>query len=55
MIELRKIIDTWNMIEKYDIQGWKSTDRNSVMIPAVEYNRMLAASKNKEYIKNLLK
>ena len=52
-IELRNIIDTWNMIDKYNVIDYKEKDSISILVSEAEYNRMMNASKNKEYIKNL--
>lgn len=55
MKNLRNIIDTWNMIEKYNIVGYKEVNGAVISIPESEYNRMLDSVKNKKYIKNLVK
>lgn len=54
-IELRNIIDTWNMIDKYNVIAYKEKDSTTILVSEADYNRMLNASKNKEYIKNLRK
>ena len=54
MKELRNIIDTWNMLEKFGIDEYTSTD-DSVEIKEEDFQRMLNGSKNKRYINNLLK
>ena len=53
MVELKEIIDTWNMIEKYNIEY--SNGNKSVLVSESDYLKMFNASKNKEYIKNLRK
>lgn len=53
MKAMKEIIDTWNMIEKYEINGYKM-EKGKVHIPETEYNRLMDAVKNKQYIKNLL-
>ena len=52
-IALKNIIDTWNMIEKLNVIAYKEIDATTVEVAECEYNRMLNATKNKEYIKNL--
>ncbi len=54
MKELRNIIDTWNMIERYGIESWTTTDHDTVEISDTDYQRILDGSTNKNYIKNLL-
>ena len=52
MRELRNIIDSWNMIEKYNLKGW--IEQNGViLIPDAEYERLIDNVKNKQYIKNI--
>lgn len=52
MRELRNIIDSWNMIEKYNLKGW--IEQNGViLIPDAEYERLMSSVKNKQYIKNI--
>jgi hypothetical protein len=52
MTNLKDIIDTWNMIEKHDIKGYIQ-EGGVVRIPDTEFDRLLAAVKNKNYILNL--
>ena len=54
-IALKNIIDTWNMIEKLNVIAYKEIDATTVLVAECEYYRMLNATKNKEYIKNLRK
>lgn len=54
MKALKNIIDTWNLIEKYEITGWVE-EKNTIQIPETEYQRLLNAVKNKNYILNLRK
>lgn len=54
MKNLRNIIDTWNMIEKFGIVGYVENSA-AISIPEAEYNRLLAGVKNKAYIRNLVK
>lgn len=52
MRELKNIIDSWNMIEKYNIEGY--VEKNGViLIPGAEYERLMSSVKNKQYIKNI--
>ena len=53
MTALKNIIDTWNMIEKYGIEGYEVLDSVAVAIPDSEYERLLDSVKNKRYIQNL--
>lgn len=55
MVELKDVIDTWNMLEKHNIQNFYATSNNSVIISKDDYNKMIEEAKNKQYIKNLLK
>lgn len=52
MTNLKDIIDTWNMIEKHDIKGYIQ-EGGVIRIPDAEFQRLLAAVKNKNYIHNL--
>lgn len=54
-VELKDMIDTWNMIEKYNVQEFQTTFNHSIIISHDDYNRMLEGAKNKQYIKNLKK
>ena len=54
MKELRNIIDTWNMVEKYNLKGAKKLNDTIILLPESEYNRLLESVKNKRYIMNLL-
>lgn len=54
MKELRNIIDTWNMIEKFGIKSFESTDHDTVKVSNEDFQKMLDGSANKKYIKNLL-
>ena len=53
MTALKNIIDTWNMIEKYGIEGYEVLDSIAVAVPDSEYERLLNSVKNKRYIQNL--
>ena len=53
MTALKNIIDTWNMIEKYGIEGYEVLDSMAVAVPDAEYERLLDSVKNKRYIQNL--
>lgn len=55
MKKLKNIIDTWNMIEKYGIEGYQILDDSTVAVPDAEYDRLLGSVKNKRYIQNLLR
>lgn len=54
MIKLKNIIDTWNMVQEYNITGYIDQG-NTVLIPEGEYNRLLESVRNKKYIQNLRK
>jgi len=54
MIALKNIIDTWNMVNEYNIKGYIDQG-NKVLIPESEYTRLLESVKNKKYIQNLKK
>ena len=53
MTALKNIIDTWNMIEIYGIEGYEVLDSMAVAVPDSEYERLLDSVKNKRYIQNL--
>ena len=53
MTALKNIIDTWNVIEKYGIEGYEVLDSMAVAVPDSEYERLLNSVKNKRYIQNL--
>lgn len=53
MKELRNIIDTWNMIEKFHITEYTTTER-AITISDKDFQKMLDGSLNKKYINNLL-
>ena len=54
MIALKNTIDTWNMVNKYNITGYNDQG-NTVLIPEAEDTRLLDSVKNKKYIQNLKK
>lgn len=53
MKQMKNIIDTWDMIEKYDLQGCTEKNSRVIEIPEVEYNRLMDSVINKQYIKNI--
>lgn len=53
MLKLREIIDTWNVIEKYNIKGWKQ-GRGIIYVPKKEFDRVYNQIPNKSYLRNLL-
>ena len=54
MKEMKEIVDTWNIINKYDIKGWEQGN-GVIYIPNEEYNRVLNEVLNKSYLRNLIK
>ena len=50
MTALKNIIDTWNMIEEYNIVGYEEVNSYTIAIPDSEYDRLLNSVKNKKYI-----
>ena len=54
MVKLKKWIDVWTMIERYQIAGWVE-EPDAILVPEAEFERLLASVKNKAYIKNLKK
>ena len=54
MKKMREIIDTWNIIEKYNIKGWKQ-EKGAIYIPTKEFDRIYEEILNKSYLINLLK
>lgn len=55
MIEFRNIIDTWTMVEDYNIKGYIDKDAYTVLIPKDEFLRVLDSVKSKKYLMNLRK
>lgn len=55
MVQLKNIIDTWNMVLKYKLDGAQvnASDPAVVLVPESEYQRLLDSVKNKQYIQNL--
>lgn len=55
MVQLKNIIDTWNMVLKYKLDGARVESQNPgvVLVPKSEYQRLLDSVKNKRYIENL--
>lgn len=45
----------WNMIEKFNLQGWVVKDSTVILLPVAEYERLLASVKNKNYIRGLVR
>ena len=54
MKRMREIIDTWNIIEKYNVKGWKQ-ENGAIYIPEEEYDRIYEEVLNKNYLRNLIK
>lgn len=54
-VALKEISDSWNMIDKYNIDYDYKSGSNVIYISKADYQKMLNASKNKAYIKNLCK
>ena len=54
MRKLKKWIDVWNLIEKYEVKGWVE-EADAILIPEAEFERILAAVKNQRYVLNLQK
>lgn len=53
MTKMRNIIDVWNMIEKYDVEGYEVVDGSTIVWPTSEYVRLLGTVRNPTYIRNL--
>lgn len=49
---MRNIIDTWNMIEKYNLR-YQVQDSLRILIPDDDYERLMNSVKNKQYIRNI--
>lgn len=54
MKRMKEIIDTWNIIDKYNIQGWKQ-ENGSIHIPKEEFDMVYEEILNKSYLINLIK
>ena len=55
MKQMKNIIDTWNMIEKFGLVGCEVADNQTILVPEEEYKRLSNSVKNKQYIKNISK
>lgn len=53
MKRLKDIIDTWNMLEKFNIENYNVVN-GAVEITDDDFQKMLDGCKNKKYINNLL-
>ena len=54
-VKLKNIVDTWNVIERYQVKDWKQKDYNSsISVPVEEFERALSKVKNRGYILNLV-
>ena len=53
MVKLKGIIDTVNILEKYDIDCEYNYDEDTYTISEKDFERILELSKNKKYIENL--
>lgn len=54
MKRMKKIIDVWNIIKKYDVKGWKQ-ENGVIYIPKAEFDRVYKEIPNKSYLINLIK
>lgn len=54
MRKMKKYIDVWNLIDKYQIEGWVE-EADAILIPEAEFQRLLGAVKNRRYVLNLKK
>ena len=54
MKRMKEIIDTWRMIEKYNVKEWKQ-ENGAIYISKEEYDRIYEEVLNKRYLKNLTK
>lgn len=52
MQKMRNIIDTWSVIEEFEVKGYEIV-RDVVLIPEAEYDRLLESVANRKYIRNL--
>ena len=52
MKKLKAIMDTWTIVEKFNIP-FKQTDDNTVEISEADYKRVWDAYGDKKYIENL--
>lgn len=52
MRNMKNIIDTWNMIEKFGLR-YEVQDNGTIRIPDEDYARLMDSVKNKKYIKNI--
>lgn len=54
MKRMKEIIDTWRIIERYNVKGWKQ-ENGAIYIPEEEYDRVYEEILNKTYLRNLIK
>lgn len=53
MKAMRNIVDTWNMIEKFEITEYTTTN-STIEISDEDFQKILNGSLNKKYVNNLL-
>lgn len=52
-IALSNIIDSWNMIDKFNLDWVKDDEHDTILISEEDFNMMLTSVKNPRYIQNL--
>jgi len=54
MKKMKAIIDTWYIVESYNVKGWKQ-ENGAVYIPSEEFDRVYEEIPNKSYLVSLIK
>lgn len=52
-IAISNIIDSWNIIEEFNLDWSKDEDHDTILISEEDFNMMLASVKNPRYIQSL--
>ena len=55
-VELKEIIDTWNLLEDYNVTSYRCNERRqSIVISKSDFDKIYEGVKNKRYILNLVR
>ena len=52
-IALSNIIDSWNMIDKFNLDWTKDDEHDTILISEEDFDMMLSSVKNPRYIQNI--
>ena len=54
-IKMKNTTDTWRIIEEYNLEGCIAWDCTTVLVPKMEYQRLMGSVPKKRYIRKLTK